>query len=299
MRNALLIDSAPAAHEWSPARLPAGFAVDSFVPSDHHYAEVVRAHRLVTPNDDWATALAIGRHLLAGGRRSSSPVQSDLKQTYLRITQNGEGYCGDYADAFTGIGQAAGLFTRPWAFSFDGFGGRGHVYNEVWDRRAGRWMAIDVFNNMYFVDGRGRAMSAAELRQALRAGTEVAVRRIRDDVPPGFKEDAKALDYYRRGLPEWYMWWGTNVFEYDRSALVRLSARFGRAVEQLAGVAAGLHPRIRILHDVENDAQRAAMRSLRWRLLAVVVLLPVCGLLLTLWLTSNRHSGLSGRCLAS
>lgn len=299
MRNALLLDPAPAVHDWSPARVPPGFAVDSAVPSDHHYAELVRAHRLVIDNDDWATALAIARHLLAGGRLSSSPIQSDLAQTYLRITRDGEGYCGDYADTFTGIAHAAGLFTRPWAFSFDGFGGRGHIYNEVWDRKAGRWIAIDVFNNMYFEDERGHAMSAADLRHGLRTGQEIAVKRIRNDVPPGFKADAKALDYYRRGLPQGYMWWGTNVFEYDQSALVRFSAHFGRAVEQLGGIAAGVHPRIRILHDVENEAERAAMRSLRWRLLALVVLLPACAVLLTLWLTWNRPYSLPGRCQAS
>lgn len=73
------------------------------------------------------------------GRRSGGPIQADLTETYTRITQQGEGYCGDYADSFTGFATAAGVFSRPWAFSFDGFGGHGHIFNEIWDSQNARW----------------------------------------------------------------------------------------------------------------------------------------------------------------
>jgi hypothetical protein len=294
MRNALLLQSHPASYQWPVDKRPADFPVDD-TDALVSYREAISKHGLVVDGDDWSTALAIGRHLLVGGKRRSTPIQSNLEQTYSRIVQNGEGYCGDYVDSFTGLAHVAGLSTRPWAFSFDGFGGHGHIFNEVWDRKAGRWIAIDVFNNMYFTDAEGRALSAIELREGLRQGVALRVTRIRADVRGGFAHDDRALAYYRAGLNEWYMWWGTDVFAYDRSPVVRLFGPVSRSAEQLAAIAAGVHPRIRILEVPENEGARAALSGLRWRLLAVVVLVPIClGLSLLLWRDLRRH-GLPGR----
>ena len=116
MRNALLLQSEPAVHDWTPANVPPGFAVETASPLPL-YADIVAREQLRVEGDDWATALAIGRHLLPDGRRTGGPIQADLTDTYTRITQQGEGYCGDYADSFTGFATAAGLFSRPWAFS--------------------------------------------------------------------------------------------------------------------------------------------------------------------------------------
>jgi hypothetical protein len=149
MRNALLLDHPAADPAWSPDARPSSFAVDGGAASAR-YTEIVRRNALIVPGNDWQTALAIGKHLLTGGKRSSSAIQSDLDRTYDRIIGNGQGYCGDYADVFTGLAHAAGLETRPWAFSFDGFGGRGHIFNEVWDRGSRRWFALDVFNNHWY-----------------------------------------------------------------------------------------------------------------------------------------------------
>lgn len=138
MRNALLLQSAPAVYDWTPAAVPADFARETAAPLPL-YADIAAGNQLDIEGDDWATALAIGRHLLPDGRRSGGPIQADLTDTYTRITQRGEGYCGDYADSFTGFATAAGVFSRPWAFSFDGFGGHGHIFNEIWDSQNARW----------------------------------------------------------------------------------------------------------------------------------------------------------------
>src|SRR5690606_30495889 len=109
------------------------------VPPSEHFTEIVSENGLVIPDDDWQTALNIGRHLLSGVAThggSGGAVQAGLSETYRRITEKGEGYCGDFVDSFTALATTAGLFTRAWAFSFDGFGGHGHVLNEVWDRHA-------------------------------------------------------------------------------------------------------------------------------------------------------------------
>src|SRR5690606_27048755 len=246
-------------------------------------------NQLDIEGDDWATALAIGRHLLPDGRRSGGPIQADLTDTYTRITQQGEGYCGDFADSFTGFATAAGVFSRPWAFSFDGFGGRGHIFNEIWDSQNARWIMIDVFNNFYVTDASGQPLSAMAFREALQAGaTDIKLVPVDPMARPGFKLEDKALDYYRRGLPEWYMWWGNNVFEYDQAPLVRALGGVHRAAEQLGGVASGVHPEIRILAVPENAVQRASIESLKTRLFLVIILSGAVVVVLVVWLYVRR-----------
>jgi hypothetical protein len=64
---------------------------------------------------------------------------------------------------------------------------------------------IDVFNNFYAIDLSGRLLSATEFRDALgRDGAELRLIPVNAAARPGFRHAEKALDYYRRGLPEWY-----------------------------------------------------------------------------------------------
>lgn len=258
LRNALLLDNEPAMLNWTPESIPPGFAVETRRPNAL-FLEAVEREGLRAAGNDWQTALRIGAHLLKSGVRNEVPIQSDLDNTYHRITEAGDGYCGDFADVFTGLASAAGVFSRSWAFSFDGFGGRGHIFNEIWDRTAQRWLMIDVFNNIYFVDSHGRPLSALEVRGALEKGSPVRLVPVSPDARPGFRHESKALEYFRRGLPEWYMWWGNNVFAYDQSPLVRSLGGAPRALEQLGGIAEGVFPRIRIM-DVEG--QRGARDGL-------------------------------------
>ncbi len=288
MRNALLLQAAPATGEWTPAAPPPGFRLES-APVDALYAQAVVEHTLVVPGDDWATALRMGQHLLQASGRGGA-IQSSLDDTYRRIVERGEGYCGDFADVFTGLAHAAGLFSRSWAFSFDGFGGHGHVFNEIWDRQVGQWRMIDVFNNFYVVNAQGVPLSALAFRAALQAGqADLQLVRVDEEAPPGFIHEHKAWDYYRQGLPEWYLWMGNNVFEYDQSALVRGFGKMHRALEQLGGIAAGAHPGIRILETADNAAQREALRWLRVRLLTVVVLTLVALVCLIAWFVARRQ----------
>ena len=275
-------------YDWTPANVPAGFAVERAEPLPL-YADIVTRDQLKVDGDDWATALAIGRHLLPDGRRQGGAIQADLADTYTRITQQGEGYCGDYADSFTGFATAAGVFSRPWAFSFDGFGGHGHIFNEIWDSQRARWVMIDVFNNFYVIDASGEPLSAMAFRAALEAGAgDLRLIPVDPLASPGFREEAKAFDYYRRGLPEWYMWWGNNVFEYDQAPLVQALGSVHRAAEQLGGVVSGVHPGIRILATEQNVAQRETMQMLRIRLWVVTVLGVLCCLFFVAWLFRRR-----------
>jgi len=286
LRNALLYETTAATYDWTPRSLPAGFSVDQAAPVPL-FSSVVSAQGL-SKADDWSTALAVAGHLLDGGKRHSDPIQDALVPTYREIMQKGRGYCGDYADVFTAMARAAGVFSRSWAFSFDGFGGHGHIFNEVWDTRQGRWIALDVFNNQYFVDANGQPLSAIGLRTALQLGTPVRLARIRNDVRPGYVHQDMALDYYRRGLPEWYLWWGNAVQAQESAAASRFAAPLGRGAEQLAAIAAGTMPTIRVLQDAGNQAQRDALQGLRTRLLSSLVLVPLTAVLAVMWWGRRR-----------
>lgn len=287
MRNALLLDTQPANADWTPSRMPADFPVDrANLPE---FMDVVAQKKLRVEGDDWATALAVARHLLDGRVDGGVPIQADLHETYRRIRANGEGYCGDFADVYTGLLNAAGVFSRNWAFSFDGYGGRGHIANEVWIRGADRWVLLDVFNNIYFVDAEGRPMSALAVRQALLDGRHPAIVAIEASASPGFRHPQRAYAYYEQGLHQWYLWWGNAVYAYDSNAFVKAASGMHRGIEQLAGVAAGVHPTIRVLDDERSRRKLDALVSLRWRLWAVVAFAFLSLVTAAAWWAASRR----------
>lgn len=291
LRNALLYSSEPASYDWTPTTTPADFTIETHDPN-RLYADTIKQHDLVVSGDDWATTLKIARHLLNPDLTRGSAIQSDLDDTYTRITNSGEGYCGDYADTFTGLANAAGVFSRPWAFSFDGFGGHGHIFNEIWDRQQQRWIMLDVFNNVYFTDPSGKPLSAMQLRGALfdAEGDEPRVVPVNPLAHPGYIHEHKLFEFYRRGLPEWYMWWGNNVFEYDHSKLVRALGNVHRSVEQLGAIVAGVAPAIKVIETPRNLAQRNALQSLRLRLLFIVVSGVLALVFLLIWMGKRSRS---------
>jgi len=270
MRNALLLDhNRPAPLEWTPNSAPADFLVERGRP-DPMFADAAARLGLAAMPTDWDRAVAISRHLLGSQPTlTGGAIQSDLRTTYRAIVDDGTGYCSDFVRAFMALAISAEIPVRAWAFSFDGFGGHGHTWPEIWNRQAGRWQALDVFNNLYFVGPQGVALSALEVRRAMLESPEsLRLVPLHPGARPGWKIERKAWDYYRAGLPEWYLWWGSNVFTYDRAPLVRGLYRVSRSLEQLGGIAHGTQPRIHILETPENAAQVAALRRLRMHLLS-------------------------------
>lgn len=283
LRNSLLYEVIPADSSWAPAEMPASYHADRDPPNDEFRAVVVESG-LAVPGDDWETALRIGRHLLRRVTSSSSagPIMRDLSQTYRHIVEQGEGYCGDFSDVFTGLATSAGIFARAWAFSFDGFGGHGHIFNEIWDGQAGKWRMIDVFNNQYAVDSNGEPMSALALRESLLRGEATRWRPILASARAGFPVAGKADEYYRRGVAEWYLWWGNDVFEYSDNVLVRQAGSIARSLEQMAAIAVGVHPNIRVLETRDNLEQRRALYRLKILFELALILLPILFLLMLL-----------------
>jgi hypothetical protein len=287
-RNSLVLDeSADASGDWTPPQVPPGFLVER-ASADPMFVEVAQRLHLADLPSDWERAVAISAHLL-----ESSPtlrggaIQGDLQTTYRRIVGDGDGYCVDFVQSFNAIALAAGMTTRSWAFSFDGFGGHGHIFPEVWNRQTSEWQLVDVFNNAYFTIA-DKPLSARAFRAAMLAGRDIRMHRLAPSARPGYVLEKKAWDYYRRGLPEWYLWWGTNPFSYEQASSVRLLSPLSRALAQLGAMAQGVHPHIHVLATVENRSKIEALRRVRLHLSAV--LLSVCiGLVACAWALARRR----------
>lgn len=273
LRNALVFrEAAPAAFAWTPADMPRDFLRDSSPPLPE-YTKLAHDLGLEQIGDDWTRARIIASHLL-----SSAPelvgggVQEGLSSTLLGITRDGRGYCADFVRAFQALAGSAGLQSRAWAFSFDGYGGHGHVFPEIWNRQAERWQAIDIFNNVYFARPDGQPVSAGELRAAL-AGPEadLQVLPIAPKARPGFADPRKLWAYYRRGFDEWYLWWGTNPYDYDGLVGAEWGSAVLRPALQAAAIITGVQPDVVAYADERNAGQRDAMHRLKWQLLAVLL----------------------------
>ncbi|NRF66524.1 transglutaminase domain-containing protein [Aquincola sp. S2] len=267
LRNALLWDKTVpmASLDWTPAAPPADYLVDPPVRNPA-FDRVAAELRLAELGSDWERALVIARHLLDNPRKGNA-AQDDLAGTYRQILQGG-GYCADYTTTFIAIARSAGMFVREWAFSFDGYGGHGHAFVELYDAQAKRWRFIDAFNNFYVIDAASREpLSAAELRAVLRGdGRQIAI------VKPapgrlGFRNELDLYEYYRQGADQWYLWWGNAVLRYDESFAVQTLGRLSRTLEQLGAIALGVHPRIHAVESDTNQGLRQRMASLKGKLL--------------------------------
>lgn len=280
LRNALLLEPSRAEDFlWTPDEVPADFRSEQR-PASSDFIAVVAALDL-TGLDDWHKALRLAAHL-AENAQDKGPVRDNLAATYCGI-RNGYGYCADFVKVFLALAHAAGLVARQWAFSFDGFGGHGHTFVEVFDRRRGKWLFLDPHNNFHVVDAAsGEPLSALEFRDRL-LGRRAAIRlQPNGSGRAGYALEAKALDYFRRGAAEWYLWWGNAVYSHYGHPLVRAAGRVSRLLEQLAANLAGTQPHIRAYPAPECYEAMHRMFALRRRLkvcmaaaLALLVLLAL------------------------
>lgn len=282
LRNALLLrHSSPGDFTWTPDRVPTGFRAETRAPSAS-FVEIARKLQLASLPSDWDRARAIGVHLTSNSTDGGA-VQRDLDTTYHAIVDGGRGYCVDFTTVFMGIAHAAGVPVRQWAFSFDGFGGDGHAFVEVYDRKRGKWLFLDVFNNFYATDrATGEPLSALEFRDALRGARPPAAMVPIGPGRPGFVIEQKAWDYYARGLPEWYLWFGNDVFSYDEQPLLRALGHVSRSLQQGAALLMGAYPTIRVIESDANAPQVHRLERLRVVLLGVAVLYVLLLVLLVL-----------------
>ncbi|WP_428510828.1 glycosyltransferase [Roseateles sp.] len=278
LRNALVLDeSVNPAVDWPAGAPPRSFKREQ-TPASPVFVEQVRKLGLAELPGPWERSLAIASHLLSSAPvLTGGPIQSDLQRTYQRIVQDGEGYCGDFVRSFMALAHAAQIPTRSWGFAFDGFGGHGHIWVEIWNEPLARWQLLDVFNNVYFSRGHG-PLSAHEVRAALLArDAELRMVPIEPKARPGYVEEAKAWEYYHRGETQWFQWLGDNLESYDHEPAVRLTGAISRSMEQFAAIATGVYPGMAIWPMAESRAAHERLRRLK-------TLLPMLGLSLVLGL---------------
>jgi hypothetical protein len=295
IRNGLVASvGAPADFEWTPQSLPPSFRANQAQPSEQYRQAVAQLAKVDAdpPKRGKELALAISRHLSGEpGKRAGGPIQSSLEAAYTGITRNRRGYCADFTQVFTGLAIAAGLPVRTWSISFETFGA-GHAFNEIYDADLAKWVLIDPFHSLYFIDPTSlEPLSVIEVHDRLLAlngeSRPIAIQRITDGRLP-FRSEELAIEYYRRGMSQLALAWGNNVFDYDQSPPVRWSAAVSRHLERAVAILIGKYPSIRIYPKGVSQRDVDGLFRARDRfVLAMSAFLVACGvfgaMLLATW----------------
>lgn len=293
LRNALLLAGELPADQfnWTPDGFPKDYLVETHPLPDELLASLRRLNLPAQP-DNWSRAKAIAQHLQSRLGKEKGPIFGDLKTTYQKIINEGAGYCGDFAMTFTALANAAGIPNRTWAFSFDGFGGHGHIFNEVWDDGSKSWRAIDTFNNYVFLDSTTNTpLSALEFRAAMRRerpAPTIAV--LNPNIRPGYKIHEKAVEYYQRGVNQWYQPWGNNVVTVDEHFLVRMLSSVSGRLASPASVFAGVQPPIFVVETAESRTAFENLSALKLKLLASAILAVSLLVIAVLLLIARKKS---------
>lgn len=251
VRNALTASvGVPADFHWTPDGVPDGFLWSRADPP-REFLQVAGSLQssAVSADPDLEFALALSAELMGAARRVGSPVRAPAVATYHAITQQGRGYCADFVKVFNGIALAGDVPVRQWGFAFTAFGS-GHTFNEIWDRGRGKWVLVDSFHSLYFVDPVSREpLSTLEVHDRLLSldpeEREAEIVRIVADRFP-FRSERLALDYYRSGMRQLWLVWGNNALDFERHAATGPVSRLSRGAGQLLGLAVGNYPSIRI-----------------------------------------------------
>jgi len=251
IRNGLVADvGGPADFVCVPGSPPASYKVNQAEPSASFRA-IAEQVAAIGPGERLQgldLAVALSEHLMGGPKRTGGPIQAGLDETYRRITGKRQGYCADFTRVFSGLALAAGLPVRTWSISFEGFGA-GHSFNEIYDARMAKWILVDPFHSLYFVDDTtGEPLSVIEVHDRLvlpDGESGIALRKIVDGRMP-FRSDDLAIDYYRRGFRQLALVWGDNIFDYDQSKAIEVASHVSRSVERAAAIGLDVYPDLKI-----------------------------------------------------
>ena len=296
LRNSLIYEVRSGdPYDWSPEETPNDFLQGGgkgLVP-----AQLLEAlDGLFSPSEsdqnEFHKAIAIGRHLVEKKRRPAIPIQSNTLKAYLEITAHGKGYCADYTQVFNGLATLADIPVREWGMSFDGYGGDGHAFNEVYDRTLDKWIFIDTFYSAFVTDQTRTPLSVAEFRDMLRKGQYDALNvEFINPTKFSFASTRQWLEYYRKGMDSLYLIWGNNVLAYDTHTLLAWLGSVSRVAEQAAAIILGHYPKIIIRDDWKNDAGLRELMLLRAILiLSIISALVAISCLLYLALVGRRVS---------
>jgi hypothetical protein len=239
--------------------------------------------------DPWSAALRFAEKLVSMPRVDVA-LQTDSLSSYKDIVVHGRGYCADYTQVFASLAIAAGIPVREWGMGLNAFGA-GHAFNEIFDAKRNKWLLIDSYQSLYFVDpGSGEPLSTIEVHDRLLGfdpTNDIAVRAI---VPArfAFTSEQRALAYYRAMMPQLFLVWGNNVFDRERSRPIRLASKVSRYLGQTVALVAREYPPIRIYpsgvnlreyEELEHAARIFLLASLCFLVALVVFAIQLVGAL--------------------
>jgi len=205
-------------------------------------------------------------------------IQSSTEHALSLIVNEGRGYCSDYTQVINALSYQNKVFAREWGMSFDGYGGWGHAFSEFYIQEWQKWVFVDVYNGFYIQrKGSEQPLSVLEFRQLL-ANEPQEIEVIRTRGKFGFRNDQALVNYYLRGVDQFYLWWANDSLSYDEHPVIQWAAQFGRPVEQLTAIIIGVHPKIKALPLVTNKLMRTKMYLLQTKLMSTVIILSLLGL---------------------
>jgi hypothetical protein len=259
---------------WTPNNIPVSYLKEK--NTSKQFKQIAKSILGSEQNgsNNFNKGLEIAKHLMQGPGRGDG-VQTDTLTAYRKIMTEGGAYCADYSQVFNAIAIASGIPVREWGMTFDGFGGDGHTINEIYDSDFNKWIMIDSFYSFYVKNTETNVpLSVIELRKVLLNNMDDKYKIVPISTEKyAFKNDELALDYYRKGITELYLWWGNNVFSYDDNKWVRLAAKYSRSLEQVIAILLGVHPKIYIIETKENIKTIESLYAKRERFILLSVLL--------------------------
>ncbi len=213
---------------------------------------------------DMEYLLAHTHSLNLHNKRKGGPIQSNTAQTISVIAEQHQGYCADYTQVINVLAYAAGVPVREWAIAFDGFGGHGHAFNEIWDDRRQQWVMLDVFNGFYPVNRNNQQpLSVLAFRRMLQHSPEHIQLQLIPGSAFGFRDEAMAIRYFQRGANQFYLWWANDDLTQESSTLLGLLHVLSMHLGQLVSIVTGKHPQIKAISQPENQELIDTMLQLK------------------------------------
>lgn len=286
VRNSLLVTQGEGnIISWSPQQVPASFTWEQ-LPPPQFFKQTISNIKL----DDSSvlnSALAIAHHLRQT-KGSETSIKDNSIHTYKAIVNTGRGYCADYTQVFIALAHAANIAVREWGFATKNYGG-GHAFVEVWEPTLNQWVFLDPFASFYLLDKKSHLpLSANQFNQLLLSNQLDSFELvIIHEGRFGFRNTRQALDFYLSGANEFYLWWSNAIFSYENNAIVAYMGSFSRHLEQLSAIAIGIHPKIMLLPNHNNQQAINFILQLRKTTLVCLLTLPVFALLSLIFLYSG------------
>lgn len=126
-----------------------------------------------------------------------------LLENYLDNKKQGT-YCRAKAQILNEMCLALGIYSRKlWIVPLSRYDDECHVVNEVWDSEYGKWIMLDISNNLYWVDENAVPLSMLEVRDKIISEefcTPVLSSDDLSDLKKSFKNNKYYFTYYAKNL---------------------------------------------------------------------------------------------------